>query len=292
MSSSNRNQRDRYQRGNYNYRGDYDLNDRNQYRNEDYRDRGQYNRSHHSEESSRFHGPENEDHLRHEPSNQWGNYGNYRSSHRNADFGSGYFGNAGSYFGNSEGGHRDNVNRSENDWYNSPDNNYYNQSSYYRKSAYNRNNPSDYELSNRERWNNSQNFSNDNYSMYDNNWNSNQNGQGLYRGKGPRGYNRSDDRIKEDINDRLSDNAYIDATDIEISVSNGEVILSGTVEDRTAKRRAEDVAEAVSGVRNVENRLRIQNTVEKMSNDSGKSSDSSSGKSSNGSRSRSNFVES
>ena len=78
-----------------------------------------------------------------------------------------------------------------------------------------------------------------------------------HRGKGPRNYNRSDDRIKEDINDRLSDDAWIDATEIEVTVNNGEVTLTGIVVERSAKRRAEDVAEQVSGVKNVENRLRV-----------------------------------
>jgi osmotically-inducible protein OsmY len=82
-----------------------------------------------------------------------------------------------------------------------------------------------------------------------------------HRGKGPRGYSRSDDRIKEDINDRLSDNPYIDASDVEVSVTNGEVVLSGKVADRHDKRRAEDIAEGVSGVRNVENRIRVQSEV-------------------------------
>jgi len=78
-----------------------------------------------------------------------------------------------------------------------------------------------------------------------------------HRGKGPKGYSRSDDRIKEDINDRLSDDVFIDASDIEVSVSKGEVTLSGTVETRSSKRRAEDIAEGVSGVKNVENRIRL-----------------------------------
>jgi len=78
-----------------------------------------------------------------------------------------------------------------------------------------------------------------------------------YRGRGPKNYTRSDDRIKEDVNDRLTDYDYIDASDIEVDVTNGEVILSGTVETRYEKRMAEDVAESVSGVRNVENRIRV-----------------------------------
>ena len=81
--------------------------------------------------------------------------------------------------------------------------------------------------------------------------------EGQYRGRGPRGYRRSDDRIREDINDRLTDDPYIDAYEVEVGVSNGEVTLTGTVESRIAKRRAEDIAESVSGVANVQNNLRV-----------------------------------
>jgi len=79
-----------------------------------------------------------------------------------------------------------------------------------------------------------------------------------HRGKGPKGFTRSDERIKEDINCRLTDDAYVDASDIEVTVENSEVTLTGTVPDRSSKRRAEDVAELVSGVKNVENRLRVK----------------------------------
>jgi osmotically-inducible protein OsmY len=78
-----------------------------------------------------------------------------------------------------------------------------------------------------------------------------------FRGRGPRNYSRSDDRIKEDINDRLTDHHYIDASDIDVEVNGGEVILTGTVDSRYAKRMAEDIAEDVSGVHNVENRIRV-----------------------------------
>jgi len=84
--------------------------------------------------------------------------------------------------------------------------------------------------------------------------------EGQHRGKGPRGYQRADDRIRDDINDRLADDSYLDATEIEVIVLNGEVTLSGEVESRTDKRRAEDLCEGVSGVRNVENRLRVKQT--------------------------------
>ncbi|WP_310421567.1 BON domain-containing protein [Mycoplana sp. BE70] len=79
-----------------------------------------------------------------------------------------------------------------------------------------------------------------------------------HRGKGPRGYTRSDSRIEEDVNDRLSDDPYLDASDIEVKVSNAEVTLSGHVSSRQDKRRAEDCAEAISGVSNVQNNLRVK----------------------------------
>ena len=87
---------------------------------------------------------------------------------------------------------------------------------------------------------------------------SNQRPDGKHRGKGPKGFTRSDERIKEDINSRLTDDAYIDASEIEVVVENGEVTLTGSVGDRSSKRRAEDIAELVSGVSNVENRLRVK----------------------------------
>jgi osmotically-inducible protein OsmY len=78
-----------------------------------------------------------------------------------------------------------------------------------------------------------------------------------YRGRGPKNYQRSDERIREDVCERLEQDHYIDATDIEVTVSGGTVTLSGSVNERGAKRRAEDVAESVSGVRDVENRIRL-----------------------------------
>ena len=79
-----------------------------------------------------------------------------------------------------------------------------------------------------------------------------------HRGRGPRGYTRSDERIREDVSDRLTDDPYVDASDIEVTVSGCEVTLSGTVDDRRTRRRAEDVAESVSGVRHVQNNLRVR----------------------------------
>jgi hypothetical protein len=82
-------------------------------------------------------------------------------------------------------------------------------------------------------------------------------GMGQHSGRGPKGWQRSDDRIREDVNERLTDHPHIDASDIEVQVQNGEVTLSGTVDDRQAKRLAEDIADSVSGVREVHNQIRV-----------------------------------
>ena len=80
---------------------------------------------------------------------------------------------------------------------------------------------------------------------------------GPYAGRGPRGYRRSDERIHEELCERLTRHGRIDASDLDIRVQNGEVTLSGTVEDRDAKRLAEDVAESVFGVRDVNNQIKV-----------------------------------
>lgn len=82
-----------------------------------------------------------------------------------------------------------------------------------------------------------------------------------HRGRGPKNYSRSDERIREDVNDRLTDDDHIDASDIEVAVSSREVTLSGIVDSRFAKRHAEDIAESVSGVSHVQNNLRVRDRV-------------------------------
>jgi osmotically-inducible protein OsmY len=79
-----------------------------------------------------------------------------------------------------------------------------------------------------------------------------------HRGRGPKGYRRSDERIKEDVCDRLAGDRYVDASDIEVAVQGGEVTLSGSVDDRQARRRAEDLAQQVSGVSYVQISLRVK----------------------------------
>ena len=78
-----------------------------------------------------------------------------------------------------------------------------------------------------------------------------------YAGRGPQKYRRSDARILEDVCDELTAAPDVDATEIDVAVTDGIVSLRGTVESRQSKRRADDIAAYVPGVRDVENHLRI-----------------------------------
>lgn len=81
---------------------------------------------------------------------------------------------------------------------------------------------------------------------------------GRFTGRGPKGYRRSDERIREDICERLEDHGDVDASDIEVRVENGEVTLDGKVDSREEKRLAEDLVEFTAGVKHVNNQLRVE----------------------------------
>lgn len=80
---------------------------------------------------------------------------------------------------------------------------------------------------------------------------------GGFAGRGPKGYSRSDDRIREDVCDRLSVDDDVDASEIEVRVQAGEVTLEGSVPTRTMKHQAENLADEVLGVKDVHNNLRV-----------------------------------
>jgi hypothetical protein len=82
-------------------------------------------------------------------------------------------------------------------------------------------------------------------------------GRTSYRGRGPRGYVRTDERILEDVNEQLCEDAIVDASDIEVHCAQGHVVLSGRVPTRWMKHRAEDIADSVRGVKDVDNRIRV-----------------------------------
>lgn len=76
------------------------------------------------------------------------------------------------------------------------------------------------------------------------------------RGKGPKGYTRSDERIMEDVCDRLA--SEVDASEVEVVVLKGEVTLTGTIADRHLKFQIEHLADQVMGVTEVHNQLRVK----------------------------------
>jgi osmotically-inducible protein OsmY len=79
-----------------------------------------------------------------------------------------------------------------------------------------------------------------------------------HRGRGPSDYTRSDERIREDVNDALTHDWRVDASHVRVVVKAGEVTLEGTVSSRQDKRRAEDLADDVTGVQHVQDNLRVQ----------------------------------
>jgi osmotically-inducible protein OsmY len=82
-----------------------------------------------------------------------------------------------------------------------------------------------------------------------------------HSGKGPKGYKRSDERIRDDVNDHLTHDHGVDATHIDVVVVDCECTLSGNVATRDEKRRAEDIAERIMGVKHVQNNLRVGPTA-------------------------------
>jgi hypothetical protein len=81
---------------------------------------------------------------------------------------------------------------------------------------------------------------------------------GPFTGVGPKGYQRSDQAIFEDICYRMSVNGQLDPSEVEVKVEDGEVTLEGKVGDRPSKRLAEEIADSVSGVFDVHNRIRVE----------------------------------
>lgn len=77
-----------------------------------------------------------------------------------------------------------------------------------------------------------------------------------FRGTQPRGYERSDDRLRELACERLTD-ADLDASDIEVKVSQGIVTLEGSVRARWMKHAAEDIVDDLGGVKDIQNHLRV-----------------------------------
>lgn len=80
---------------------------------------------------------------------------------------------------------------------------------------------------------------------------------GDHSGKGPESHLDPDARIVDELSKRLSADAAIDASRIEVVSRDGAVILKGDVTTSAARAHAEEVAHAVAGVSQVENHLLV-----------------------------------
>lgn len=85
-----------------------------------------------------------------------------------------------------------------------------------------------------------------------------------YRGRGPKGYRRSDEQIKEDVSEALYRSSSVDASHIEVFVSKGIVTLKGTVTTRDQKRDAERAVENLAGVEDIYNEIHLQAEVQNI----------------------------
>jgi len=102
--------------------------------------------------------------------------------------------------------------------------------------------------------------------------------------RGPKGYTRSDERIREDVCDRLSD-SDLNCDEVEVNVKNGEVILTGTTDSGDTRREIERVTETVSGVKDVTNQIRMRREASSSSS-TGDGRKSNQGSNSEGSSTR------
>lgn len=118
-------------------------------------------------------------------------------------------------------------------------------------------------------------------------YNQQQNSQQSFYGRGPKGYQRSDERIQEEVCDCLFDHPGIDASEIEVRVEDGQVTLSGTVNERRIRRLAEEAVEDIRGVKDVSNQIRVQSGQEvQSSQERSRNTQGQTGKGQTGSRQR------
>jgi hypothetical protein len=81
-----------------------------------------------------------------------------------------------------------------------------------------------------------------------------------HAGKGPRGYRRSEERVKDEACEILARDFFLDASEIEVELKDQVLTLKGEVGSREDKRRAEDLVAEIPGVADVQNQLRVKAT--------------------------------
>jgi hypothetical protein len=75
--------------------------------------------------------------------------------------------------------------------------------------------------------------------------------------RGPKGYQRSDERLKEDISERLMEAYDIDSSEVTVDVKGAKVFLEGVVPSRHMKHAIEDMVDVCPGVQDIDNRIRV-----------------------------------
>jgi hypothetical protein len=73
----------------------------------------------------------------------------------------------------------------------------------------------------------------------------------------PKSYTRSDERIREDLYERIVQDDAIDATEVSVTVVEGRVTLEGSVPERHMKHDIENLADECPGVKDIDNRIRV-----------------------------------
>lgn len=85
-----------------------------------------------------------------------------------------------------------------------------------------------------------------------------------FSGKGPKGWKRNDETIREEACEALYRSYDVDASEVEVEVKDCTVTLKGIVENREMKRAAEDAVSDVTGVEDVMNKLSLRHKEEHM----------------------------
>jgi hypothetical protein len=83
-----------------------------------------------------------------------------------------------------------------------------------------------------------------------------------YSGIGPKNYERKDENIYEEVCEILLWNPDVDASEIDVMVKDGHVLLNGFVDSRHAKKISEQALEKVTGIVDIQNRLIIKKDLD------------------------------
>jgi hypothetical protein len=78
-----------------------------------------------------------------------------------------------------------------------------------------------------------------------------------HRGKGPKGYRQTDERLRERLCELLTDDPRIDATNIDVQVQDGEITVAGFVDSRRTKFLVEELVANTCDTE-VTNRLQVR----------------------------------